>query len=131
MWCPGAAAVRVGGTAAGGHALLDDDPVVAAAGRSAGRAGRDASGDGIHVGLLETCVFYLLEAHGFDTWLAKDVKHLPGRGEDGQAGRGVVVQGPELSTMARMDAITADIARVHDKIEELITPFRPRGGTTR
>jgi transposase len=26
-------------------------------------------------------VFYLLEAHGFDTWLvnAKDVKHLPGR----------------------------------------------------
>ena len=38
-------------------------------------------------------VFYLLEAHGFDTWLAKDVKHLPGRGEDGQAGRGVVVQG--------------------------------------
>jgi transposase len=36
-----------------------------------------------------------------------------------------------LSTMARMDAITADIARVHDKIEELITPFRPRGGTTR
>jgi transposase len=42
-------------------------------------------------------VFYLLEAHGFDTWLvnAKDVKHLPGRGEDGQAGRGVVVQGPE------------------------------------
>jgi transposase len=40
-------------------------------------------------------VFYLLEAHGFDTWLvnAKDVKHLPGRGEDGQAGRGLVVQG--------------------------------------
>ena len=27
------------------------------------------------------CAFYLLEAHGFDTWLvnAKDVKHLPGR----------------------------------------------------
>ena len=26
-------------------------------------------------------VFYLLEAHGFDTWLvnARDVKHLPGR----------------------------------------------------
>jgi hypothetical protein len=40
-------------------------------------------------------VFYLLEAHGFDTWLvnARDVKHLPGRGEDGQTRRGVVVQG--------------------------------------
>ena len=27
------------------------------------------------------CAFYLLEAHGFDTWLvnAKDVRHLPGR----------------------------------------------------
>jgi transposase len=27
------------------------------------------------------CAFYLLEAHGFDTWLvnARDVKHLPGR----------------------------------------------------
>jgi len=40
-------------------------------------------------------VFYLLEAHGFDTWLvnAKDVKHLPRPAKNGQAGRGVVVQG--------------------------------------
>jgi len=31
-------------------------PVVAAAGGSAGRAGREAGGDGIHLGLLEACV---------------------------------------------------------------------------
>ena len=40
-------------------------------------------------------VFYLLEAAGFETWLvnAKDVKHLPGRPQDRQAGRGSAVQG--------------------------------------
>jgi transposase len=29
-------------------------------------------------------VFYLLEAHGFETWLvnARDVKHLPGTAQD-------------------------------------------------
>ena len=39
--------------------------------------------------------FYLLEAHGFETWLvkARDVKHLPGRPKTGQAGGGVAVQG--------------------------------------
>ena len=39
--------------------------------------------------------FYLLEAHGFQTWLAsaRDVKHLPGRPETGQTGRGVAGQG--------------------------------------
>jgi transposase len=40
--------------------------------------------------------FYLLEAAGFEqVWLvnARDVKHLPGRGEDRQARRGVAVQG--------------------------------------
>ena len=40
-------------------------------------------------------VFYLLEAAGFETWLAsaRDVKHLPGRPKTGQAGRCLVVQG--------------------------------------
>ena len=40
-------------------------------------------------------VFYLLEAAGFETWLvnAKDVKHLPGRPEDRQAGCRLAVQG--------------------------------------
>ena len=40
-------------------------------------------------------VFWVLEAAGFDTWLvnARDVKHLPGRRQDRQAGRGVAVQG--------------------------------------
>jgi hypothetical protein len=40
-------------------------------------------------------VFYLLEAHGFQTWLvnARDVKHLPGRPKTGQTGRGVAGQG--------------------------------------
>ena len=34
-------------------------------------------------------VFYLLEAAGFETWLvnAKDVKHLPGRAQDGPVNR--------------------------------------------
>jgi transposase len=42
-----------------------------------------------------TPVFYLLEAHGFETWLvnARDVKHLPGPAEDRQTGRGLVVHG--------------------------------------
>jgi transposase len=40
-------------------------------------------------------VFYLLEAAGFETWLAgaKDVKHLPGRPKTGQTGCGLAVQG--------------------------------------
>ena len=40
-------------------------------------------------------VFYLLEAHGFETWLvnARDVKHLPGLAQDRQAGRGLAGQG--------------------------------------
>jgi hypothetical protein len=39
--------------------------------------------------------FYLLEAHGFQTWLvnARDVKNLPRAAQDGSVGRGVVVQG--------------------------------------
>ena len=40
-------------------------------------------------------VFYLLEAHGFETWLvnARDVRHLPGRPKTGQAGCHLAVQG--------------------------------------
>jgi hypothetical protein len=38
--------------------------------------------------------FYLLEAAGFEVWLvnAREVKHLPGSSEDGQARQCVVVQ---------------------------------------
>jgi hypothetical protein len=76
----GAARGQAGSAAAGGGDLFDDDPLVAEAGRPADRAGRDPGGHGGHLGILETAV-YLLEAHGFETWLvnARDVKHLPGR----------------------------------------------------
>ena len=65
---------------AGDRHVLDDDPIAAAAGRSASRVGCDPGGDGSHVGYWKPA-FYLLEAQQLDPWLvnAKDVKHLPGR----------------------------------------------------
>jgi transposase len=57
--------------------------------------------------------FYLLEAHGFQTWLvnARDVKHLPGRPEDRQTGRRLAVQGRRAADdPAQFRAPTADPA---------------------
>jgi transposase len=57
--------------------------------------------------------FYLLEAHGFQTWLvnARDVKHLPGRPKTGQTGCGVAVQGRRTADdPAELCAATADPA---------------------
>lgn len=59
-----------------------EDPlrVTSGDGRSPAGLGRDPGGDGSDVGPLEA-IFYLLQAHGFETWLvnARDVEHLPGR----------------------------------------------------
>src|SRR4030095_15753568 len=80
LLCAGAQPRQARPAGAGGSDLQDDDPVATGHGRPAGRVGRDPGG-------LEATsdywkgVFYLLEAHGYETWLvnARDVKHLPGR----------------------------------------------------
>src|SRR5918995_3207878 len=80
LLCAGAQPRQARPAGAGGADLPDDDPLAAGAGRPAGGAGGDPGGHGGHQRLLEGA-FYLLEAHGFETWLvnARDVKHLPGR----------------------------------------------------
>ena len=78
--CAGAQPRQARPAGAGGSDLPDDDPVATGHGRPAAGVRRDPGGHGGNLGLLEG-VFYLLEAHGFETWLvnARDVKHLPGR----------------------------------------------------
>src|SRR5947209_5567942 len=97
-------------------------------------------------------VFYLLEAHGFQTWLAgaRDVKHLPGRpktdtldavwlckgaqrqmlraklGPLEEAFTGLVTDQHAFllrKMLARVDALDADLAELDAKIQQLIDPL--------
>ena len=99
--CAGAEPDPARPAGAGDRHVLDDDPIAAAAGRSASRVGRDPGGDGSHVGLLET---RLLPAGGPAAGSMagqRQGRQAPaGPAEDRQARRGVAVQGRRAADAA-------------------------------